>query len=188
MRWLVLGCAVAALVAAGSSGARAVPVRDETHSCAVEDKGGVPVAYLKAYANYRFRNNGHTFSFPPLAGLSDFHSNSLALVAAVQHGYGHAPSPLCVTARSIPLARGSLPLLGVYKNGSPGLGGGTGGNGAECWVGAHITVRERIRVNSKDVPVSGQIAVRSGAKLKPLAYIVWTPDRVTVYASGSCTV
>jgi hypothetical protein len=180
----------AGLAAGGVAAFQTAPARtvDNAYTCIVQDQGGIPVVHVKAYARYRFRNNGKTFSFPPLAGFYDRAQNDLGTVAQATHGYGHAPAPLCTTAPPVALARSELPLLGIYRNGSPGLGGGAGGNGAECPVGAHVAIRVRIVLDKRDVPVSARLALRSGKKLRPIAFVEWTPTRVTVYASDACSI
>jgi hypothetical protein len=187
----VAAALVAAALAAGGVAAfqtgRAKTV-DDSYTCTVQEQGGIPVVHVKAYAHYRFRNNGKTFSFPPLAGFYDRLQNNLGTVGQAKHGYGHVPEPLCTSAGTVPLARSGLPLLGVYRNGSPGLGGGNGGNGAECWVAEHVAIRLRIAVDKQDVPVSAQLMLRSGRKQRPVAFVEWTPARVTVYASDACSI
>jgi hypothetical protein len=45
-----------------------------------------------------------------------------------------------------------------------------------------------VKLGRSGAPVAAQIAVRSGAKQHPVAYIDWTPTRISAYVSPSCQV
>jgi hypothetical protein len=156
---------------------------DETRSCPVAVQGGIPVAMLSAHSTLTERNNGQMFTMVGMAGLMDHNGHGLGAVSGAPRGYGF-PDGMCTKTKPIALARAGLPLYGVYKPGERGLG--SFDNGAACWVGARITVRVHAVVDAKDRATSGTIALRSGKKLRPIAYVEWTPKRVAVYFGDDC--
>jgi hypothetical protein len=72
----------------------------------------------------------------------------------------------CKPAPPIPLARGTLPRLGQLDN--------------TCWSGATIVVRLRATATG------AQLAIRTGRKQRPLAYVEWTGKRVAAYGTSDC--
>ena len=196
-RWRVAAIvATAAAVAAGSGagvlafgaggGGVAATTFDQTRSCPVSVQGGIPIAQLHAHATYTFTSNAKAITLPAGAGFDDPGpaGASLGGVGQAQHGYGFS-TDICKRAPRIPLARSGLPFYGVFKTGEPGFG--SLDNGARCWVGTRITVRVRAIVGANDTPVSGAVAMRTGKrKLRPMAYIEWTPKRVAVWMSPDC--
>jgi hypothetical protein len=157
---------------------------DATRSCSVSIQGGVPVVRLQAHSTYRFYNNGKWFTLAANAGLLTKEGDGLGGVGAVPGGYRFRNPGICGPAPQIPLTRSGLPLAGVFKPGEPGIG--STDNGAQCLVGAHVTVRVRAVVGSNDTPISGALAMRTGKKLRPVVYVDWTPKRVAVYMSDDC--
>ena len=86
--------------------------------------------------------------------------------------------------KALPLTPSGLPREGVYLGKDDGLGGL---NGAQCLVGARATIRVHASIGRNDAPVSGQLALWTGKKkLRPVAFVDWTPKRVTVYLSDDC--
>jgi hypothetical protein len=157
---------------------------DSMRSCAVTLQGGVPVVRLQAHGTYRFFQNNQWFSFGAAAALLTKEGVGLGGVASVRGGYGAGDPGFCKPTAQIPLSRAGLPLEGVYKAGEAGIG--SMDNGAQCLVGGHIAVRVHAVVGRNDTPTSGAIAVRTGKKLRPVAYVEWTPKRVAVYMSDDC--
>lgn len=180
--------AVAAVAAAGVfafengsvAGAR---VFDETRSCPVAIQGGVPVALLSAHSTITQRNSGQMFTMASYAAFTDHAGNTLGAVSSVAQGFGWA-GQACVHARQIPLARAGLPLYGVFRPGERGLG--SVDRGAACWVGSRVSVRIRAAIDSRERASSATLMLRSGKKLRPIAYIEWQPKRVAVYMSDDC--
>jgi hypothetical protein len=158
---------------------------DATRSCTVTIQGGVPVVRLQAHATYRFYQNNQWFTFPANASLLTKEGVGLGGLGNASRGYGSGDPGFCRPAPQIPLTHVGLPLEGVYKAGEAGIG--SMDNGAQCLVGAHIAVRVHAVVGRNDRPTSGALAVRTGKKLRPVAYVEWTPKRVAVYMSDDCS-
>jgi hypothetical protein len=158
---------------------------DRTYSCSVPEQGGVNRVDLVLQVK------GPPFSFggkrvPRVAeaivntgtvgnvgSLTDFGG-----VTSARGGYG-VNEQVCTPAAAIPLIRGTLPLLAEVR--------GTKGDEVEkeCWLAS--TIRMRIHTTFKNgAPITAQIAVRSGAKLHPTAFIDWTPTHSRLYASAAC--
>lgn len=196
-RWR--GLAIAAMViAAGAlstagvlafssgSGAAGATTYDRTLSCPMAVQGGVPVARLSAHARYSFFNNGQNFSMVAFTGVVDKNGQGYAGLGAVRASYGFAMPSLCIAAKALPLRPSGLPLYDVYTNGQAGLGAMD--SGAQCFVGARATMRVHANIGRNDTPVSGQLALWTGKKLHPVAFVQWTPKRVAVYLSDDCHV
>ncbi|HET7145780.1 MAG TPA: hypothetical protein VFI10_01180 [Gaiellaceae bacterium] len=182
----VAATASAGVLAFGTGGGAAVAAKtfDQTRSCPVGVQGGIPVARLHAHATYRFTSNGKTFTIPAYASFQDPGGASLGGVGQAKHGYGFSYD-ICKQAPRIPLARSGLPFYGVFKTGDAGFG--SLDNGARCWVGTRVTVRVHAVIGANDTPTSGAVAMRTGKrKLRPMAYIQWTPKRVAVWMSPDC--
>lgn len=87
----------------------------------------------------------------------------------------------CTSARPIPLARSGLPSLGVFSR------AGNVGFNIECNVGAAPpTIRMRVVLAKPGTPVAAQLVVRAGKAQRPVAFVDWTPTRVTAFASPAC--
>ena len=67
---------------------------------------------------------------------------------------------------------------------------GSKGDGVdrECWLATTASIRLHVVLGRSGAPIAAQIAVRSGAKQHPVAYVDWTPTRITAYVSPSCQV
>jgi hypothetical protein len=181
---------VAALVTMSAAGVFAYGEQtkplDRTLSCPVPEQGGVNVLYLTAHVKA-----------PPVAyGAKPVPRPAIALVeggdqpgtqlqyvgvTSVRAGYLFDQS-VCQTAPPIPLARAGLHAVGTYT--------GSKGDGIdrECWLATTASIRMQVTFGRSGAPVAAQIAVRSGAKQHPVAYIDWTPTRITAYVSPSCQV
>jgi hypothetical protein len=161
-----------------SAGAGAV---DRTVSCQVPAQAGIPILTLRAsptsknsliaaglwaYANDRNGNGGV----------------ALLGVANVQNGYAAPAAGWCVAAPRIPLAHDGIPREGVYPKYSDGLGQGIG---SRCMTAGRVTIRLRATIVGA-TPVAAQLAVRSGKRQRPVAYVDWTPKRVTTYLTDDC--
>jgi hypothetical protein len=116
-------------------------------------------------------------------GLSDHNGETLGAIGDASQGYGW-PDAMCTKTAPIPLARSGLPLYAVYKTGERGLG--SFDNGAACWVATRVAVRLHVTIGKNARPTAGQLALRSGKKLRPIAFVDWTPKRVAVYFSDDC--
>jgi hypothetical protein len=196
-RWRALAIAAMVLAAGALStagvlafssgdGAAGATTYDRTLSCPMAVQGGVPVARLSAHARYSFFNNGQNFSMVAFTGVVDKNGQGYAALGAVRASYGFAMPSLCTPAKAVTLRPSGLPLYDVYTNGQPGLGATD--NGAQCFVGGRATMRVHANIGRNDTPVSGQIALWTGKKLHPVAFVQWTPKRVAVYLSDDCHV
>lgn len=87
----------------------------------------------------------------------------------------------CTSARQIPLARSGLPSLGVFSR-----AGNVGFNDV-CDVGAApLIVRMRVVLAKPGTPAAALLVVRAGKAQRPVAFVDWTPARVTAFASTAC--
>lgn len=157
---------------------------DRTIACPVPDQGGVNRLNLTARVKAPpMKFGGKTVPSPAVAiidaGAMGATQVQYAGVTSVRGGYLFDES-VCQSAPPIPLARSGLPAAGVYR--------GTGGAGIqrECWLAPTIVVRLRVTVGASGAPVEARLALRSGAKLRPVAYIEWTPTLVRAFVSSSC--
>ena len=191
-RWRAVAVvAVAAAVAAASAagvlafgvGTATAPI-DRTLSCPIELVGGVHKLQLGAISRQApTRINGklelRPGGFWANAGLTDT-PLQLAFVTGLPDGVvlDHV---VCTPAQRIPLAPSGLPLLNVLK----AFSGGT--LAQACWVADRITLRLHVTFGKAGAPVAAQMAIRSGAKQRPAAFLDWTPARVRAYVSrGFC--
>jgi hypothetical protein len=44
----------------------------------------------------------------------------------------------------------------------------------------------RVTFGPSGAPIEARLAMRSGAKLRPVAYVEWTPTLVRAFVSSSC--
>ena len=86
----------------------------------------------------------------------------------------------CSSVKAIPLASSGLRSAGVFT------GGGAAGVYRECSVAQPATFRMRVTLAKNGLPVAVKLAVRSGKKLRPVAYVDWTPKRVRAWLAPSC--
>jgi hypothetical protein len=188
-RAAALVAVVAALVIAGGAGVSAFRSQtkplDQAVACAVPDQGGVNrldiIAKAKAPAAVY---NGHAFPSPAEAllqvGVLSAQTQFVGVTSA-HNGYLFNTDACRPAARaSVPLSHATLETVDVVK----------GAHGQqvdkECWLAATARVRMHVTFSSSGAPTAAQIALRSGAKLRPAAYIDWTPTRITVYTAPSC--
>ncbi|HWX09362.1 MAG TPA: hypothetical protein VNY33_05240, partial [Gaiellaceae bacterium] len=87
---------------------------------------------------------------------------------------------VCRTAKQIPFAPAGLRAAGVF----------TGAQGAgvarECPIGDPATFRMRVTLAKSGLPVAAKLALRGGKRLRPVAYVDWTPTRVKVWLAPGC--
>jgi len=160
---------------------------DATYVCSVPQLGGVYVVDVVGsvrgvpvkYGTVSVPNRAHaTFS----AG-STMSPDGVSLVGLDEYpnGYG-ADDQLCRRSHAaVPLGHASLRPFGAV----------TGTQGAtikrECWLAPTVTIRAHVVFSRSGVPTAAQLVLRSGKKLKPAAYLDWTPTRVVGYASAACS-
>jgi hypothetical protein len=169
---------------------------DRTLSCPVPQHGGVNLLYLFARIKGEPPTRMYFWKLPNPATLEVDAARQLYLVRNTQHvlattyagasptmkdGYTFDDSA-CRNTRPIPLARAGLPTFGVFngKHGAYGLA-------QDCWLAPVATVRMRVTFGRSGRPVAARLALRSGSRLRPVAYVEWTPTRVRAWISkGSC--
>jgi hypothetical protein len=190
--------AIAATSAAGvlafGGGARGLSTVDRTLTCPVPERGGVNL--LKLFARVKGSPpttlQGYELSNPATVEVDA--GRMLLFTAGVPHIYqatyaGASPAlkggytfdeRACVQARSIPLTAAGLQSAGTFR--------GTHGAGLarECWLAPLSTIRLRVTVTNSGVPVAAKLALRSGKKLRPIAYVDWTPTLVRAWATSDC--
>jgi hypothetical protein len=176
--------ASAASVSAFRDAPETQPV-DATFTCAVPDTGGVNRVDLIARVRGPGTNYGGVVLPNPAEaafGAADIGPNMTELVVARETRNGFATGDaLCRrTTATIPLVRGALPPLGVVR----GTHGGT--IQRECWLASTVTVRVHVVFGRGGKPSAAQLALRSGRKRRPVAFIDWTPTRAAAFASASC--
>ncbi|MEP6812703.1 MAG: hypothetical protein ABI990_06925 [Actinomycetota bacterium] len=195
-RWRVVAIGAIAVAVAAVSGAgvlahvgQASVTIDRTIACPVPIQGGVPVFSLFAQARRTYLSGGTMQSDAAqlivavnangVASRSDY-----AAVTSARGGFG-MDSRICHSASKVPLERSGLPkYFDFLKNQAP-LGGISG---ARCLSGSGITLRLRTQIAASGAPQAATLVVRSGKKLRPLAYVDWKPDKVSVYLSPACHV
>jgi hypothetical protein len=161
---------------------------DRTVSCPVPVQGGVPVFHLAAAARGKIRNEKGAL-IDLYAQLSVYVEQTMQQyvyyegVTNAKKGYSTSIDPHCTKAQQVVLAPSGLPKEGVYLRNEPGLGGDYG---YRCLSGAKITIRMRANISTAGAPTSARLIVRTGKKLRPVAYIAWTPDKVTTYLTPDC--
>jgi hypothetical protein len=174
------------LIAAASLSGTAVV--DRTVSCQVPVQAGVPVFTLKASPVSTFIATDGKRGFLNAGLWVDVNDHgtgdgvTLLGVANVLNGYAAPAAQWCTAAPRIPLAPSGVPREGAYRSYSSGLGEGMG---ARCPAATRITIRLRATI-LKGVAVAAQLAVRSGKKQRPLAYVDWAPKKVTTYLTDDC--
>jgi hypothetical protein len=182
----------AALVVASASSVSAFrdapqtkPV-DATFTCAVPDTGGVNRVDVIARVRGPGTNYGGVVLPNPaeaLFGAADVGPNMTELVAAreARNAFGTSEAFCHRTTATVPLARGTLPSIGVVR--------GTHGDTIEeeCWLAATVTIRVHVVFDKGGKASAAQLVLRSGKKRRPAAFIDWAPTRAAAFASAACS-
>jgi hypothetical protein len=183
---LVAGLGVASAASVSAFREQPTPV-DASYTCSVPDQGGVNKVVVKAQVKgppYSFGGKRiprvaeaifNTGDVGTAASLVDFGG-----VTSARHGFG-VNDQVCTKAAPIPLVRAGLPLVAELR--------GTGGDELqqECWLAPTVRMRIHVTYDEHRAPVAARLALRSGAKLRPAAYIDWTPTHIRVYTSAACS-
>jgi hypothetical protein len=185
---VTIAAALVTLSAAGvfAYGAQPRPL-DRTLSCPVPEQGGVNVLHLTAHVKAPPMIFGGSKPVPnPAVALVTAGDPTTAQVqyvgvTSVRGGYLFDQS-VCRTAPAIPLGRAGLPAAGMYT--------GTKGAGIdrECWLASTVSIRMHLTLGGSGAPVAAEVAIRSGAKQRPVAYVQWAPTRIRAFAAPSCQV
>ncbi len=188
----VVGALVASFSAAGvfALGNGGTPrLIDRTQSCPVPIQGGVPVFHLSAVARGLIYSQETGKAEPKYAQLGVYVEQNISQwtyfesVTDARKGFMPQLDPACKAAPRVVLGPAGLPKEGVYLRNERGLGGDFG---YRCFSGARITIRSHVVISSAGAPTSARLIVRTGKKLRPVAYIDWTPNKVTTYLSPDC--
>ena len=204
-RTAAVAIAVVALAAASAAGVLAVDsggptVVDRTLACSLAPNGQIALfAHVKG-PTIRVHEAGNTAGklvpHPALveldtgrsvilnAGIFQVAQTTLAgaysgASLTAKAGYTLGGSG-CLGAKTIPLAPSGLHSAGVFS------GGGASGVYRECAVAQPATLRMRVTLAKNGLPVAAKLAIRSGKKLRPVAYIDWTPTRVRAWLAPGC--
>jgi hypothetical protein len=167
---------------------------DETFSCPVPERGGVnllnlfarikgsppTVVHGKRVANPATVEVDAGRTLLMNAGAPVIYQATYAGASTAYKGGYTFDRQVCKSTRPIPLSSASLHAAGTFK--------GTHGGGVarECWLASVATVRLRVTLGRSGLPVSARLALRSGKKLHPTAYVEWTPTLVRAWLSPSC--
>lgn len=160
---------------------------DQTIRCQVPLRGGIPVIDLSTEPTGWYSANG--VLKPRVATLllatSSFganHSVSYLSFQSGPHVFGALKDAPCSKAPAIPLAGAGLSRYDTVEAPSDGVANAVN---LSCFTGATIVAHQHLHIVKSRV-VAGQVAVRTGKKLRPLLYVDWTPKKITVYASEDC--
>jgi|SRR5581483_5914433 len=166
LRLLSLAAVVALALPAGAH----AQTIDRTVSCRVATVSGIPSVDFLAQL---FKSSaGWWVRLPP--GAAD-----VLFVSTLSGPPGLKVDRSCVKAPRIPLARAGLPRLTVLDPSNHEVE-------QTCQSGPRIVVRVHAALRG-GFSVSGQAAVLTGAKLRPLLFLSWTKGRFSIYAAGDCT-
>ena len=86
----------------------------------------------------------------------------------------------CLAAKTIPLTPAGLRSAGSFS------GGGAAGIYRDCSLAQPATVRLRATLAKNGLPIAAKLAIRSGRKHRPIAYVEWTPKRVQAWLAPGC--
>jgi hypothetical protein len=163
------------------------PTFDQSISCQVVVRGGIPVVDLTTQPTGWYAVNG--VKKPSVATMllstTSLGGGASATYLSFQSGphvYGPLKDAPCTKARAIPLAREGLP---VFQTLTAPSATNTAAANLSCFTGSTIAIRQHLKL-AKGTPVAGQVAVRTGKTLRPLLYVDWTPKKITVYAAADC--
>jgi len=180
----------AALVVAGAASVSAFRQQtrptDATYACTVPNVGGVnrvdAIARVRGPATnaggVMIQNRAEaTFS---AASPMTPDGTSLVGLDEYRNGFGSSDQLCRATHTAIPLTYTGLRTVQTVS----GTKGAT--IRRECWLASTVTIRAHLVYSRLGVPTSAQLVLRSGKKLRPAAFIDWTPTRVSVYTAPSC--
>lgn len=107
--------------------------------------------------------------------------NLVIATKTVKGGY-YLDRTICKKAAAIPLAPSGLPSLGTFSR------AGNTGFDESCDVAKDslVTVRMRVTESSANVPTAAVLAIRSGDRQRPTAFVDWTPTRVRAWMAPGC--
>jgi hypothetical protein len=89
---------------------------------------------------------------------------------------------VCKKAAAIPLARSRLPSLGTFSR----AGNTAFTESCDAARDSVVTVRLRVTLSAANKPTAAQLAIRSGKRQRPTAFVDWTPTRVQAWMAPGC--
>lgn len=190
----VVAVAAASVLAASSGGPSTsgkTTVVDRTISCQVAPTRQV---YVDAWVTRHVgaEQNNPARDLPALVGVATWpryaKPNDTRSAIVGQFGFNAANKGLvvdgvrCRTSHErVPLRPGDLPANGTATASFKG------GIGQLCPAAGRVLVHYRVN-QTGGIPQRAQVAIRDDDKrLTPLAYIDWTPKRVTTFTPNSCS-
>lgn len=164
--------AAGVLAFGGGGAAKAI---DRTVSCPIPIQGGVPAFEIGTGPSGRTFYSGKWHAYPGFMGIS-IGPQAAPLIGVSSGSAGYVlDQSLCARATRIPLTRERLPAPTIIKSGDP-VGYQLDDT---CLSAATIAIRLHVQFGRGGVPAEAQMAVKSGKRLKPIAFIDWTPKRVS---------
>lgn len=202
-RWRAVAVVAAALAAAGTAAAGVLAVDtgetgplDRTLSCPAPQNRLDVLAHVTGSPTYVYQpglpSKGKFVPHPALvevdagrhlirnAGIDTLYQTIFAGASpAYKSGYSFDGS-VCKEVKPIPFTSTGLKRIGVFT-GTQG-----GGISAECPLGNPATLRMRVMLGKSGAPTAATLTLRGGRKLQPVAYVEWTPTRVTAWLARGC--
>lgn len=202
-RWRTVAVVAAALAIAGTAAAGVLAVDtggtgslDRTLSCPAPQNRLDVLAHVKGPSTYVYQpglqNKGKFVPHPALievdagrhvirnAGIDTLYQTILAGASpSYKSGYSFDGS-VCKQAKTIPFTATGLKKIGTFT-GSQG-----GGISADCALADPATLRMRVTLGKSGAPTAATLALRGGRKLRPIAYVEWTPTHVTAWLASGC--
>jgi hypothetical protein len=189
-RAAALVAVVAALVIASAASVSAfrqgTKPANATYVCTVPQIGGIYRVDAVARVRGPATNSGGVMipnraeaTFSAASPMSP-QGTSLVGLDEYPNGYGSSDQLCHATHATVPLTQTGLHSVSRVS----GTKGAT--ISKECWLAPTVTIRAHVAYNNSGVPTSAQLVLRSGKKLRPAAFIDWTPTRVSVYTAPSC--
>jgi hypothetical protein len=179
-----VGIASAASVSAFRQGTR--PPADATYACTVPQVGGIYRVDAVARVRGPATNAGGVMipnraeaTFSAASPMTP-QGTSLVGLDEFPNGFGSSDQLCRATRANVPLTHAALPSVSRVS----GTKGAT--ISKECWLAPTVTIRAHVAYDDSGVPTSAQLVLRSGKRLRPAAFIDWTPTRVAVYTAPSC--
>jgi len=160
-------------------------VIDRTYSCRVQVRGAVPAVDVGAYVTLPpFPSGAPRLA---LAQVTTVRKTIEGRFLVPQVFFRAAKSSFMVDRTACAPSSRHVPLrpAGLASNGTA-TASFEGGFNERCVSSSRVLVHVRVSLKD-DVPTRALLAVRNGdAKSRPLAFVRWSPSRITSYLATSC--
>jgi hypothetical protein len=175
----LIAAAVVALALTSGPGFARTSLTDRTFSCATGDMGGVSGFVVSADPTTRGSDNGLE---PAILSVdTDQGSTTLLLLGTRAKGFT-IDGGKCRSVRArVPLTKRGLPLTTQVDGG--GYGGGFSGR---CFRGGRILLHLRLSLDAKGLPARALLAVQLAQTKRTVAFVSWSPQRVSAYLWPRC--